>query len=125
MQKIARHRTLPGSAVRQTTQEEREQKRDGKGTTNRSHRSVLGGALLLALLLGITAKLEVRASEGELPAVVTAGGDHAIKHWDSKGTLVSTIGRHTDTVTAILSVPIQKDTLISAGADGVLQIWKI
>src|SRR5260221_7730924 len=110
---MIRQRVLPGKQpepfLKSIPRQFRERRPLPPGTSRkapgRPQRLIFGLALLLALLLGPGAARNVHAGEGDLPAVITAGGDRSIKRWDNKGTLVSTIGTHEDTITAILIAP--------------------
>ena len=92
-----------------------------------ANRSVITAiAVVIAVLLGVSAKSVVPAAEGELPLVITGGGDHTIKRWDSNGKLVLTIGTHDDSVVSVLVQPGSSGSvLISAGSDGTLRTWSV
>lgn len=40
-------------------------------------------------------------ADAMLPIVITAGSDHAVKHWDANGRLLGAIGMHADAVNAL------------------------
>jgi WD40 repeat protein len=41
------------------------------------------------------------AQDDALPVVITAGSDHAVKHWDATGRLLGAVGMHMDSVSAL------------------------
>jgi WD40 repeat protein len=85
------------------------------------------GVLLLTttLLTGQTTRPAVGLTNVALPGVISAGGDHIIKRWDSMGKLTATIGSHDDTVNGIAFLGKGGMTLVSVGAEGKLKIWNV
>jgi WD40 repeat protein len=85
------------------------------------------GALLLiiALLAGQTPGPAAGLTNLALPDVISAGGDHIIKRWDSKGKHTVTIGAHDDTVNGVAFLGSGGTTLVSVGAEGKLKIWNV
>jgi WD40 repeat protein len=57
------------------------------------------------LAAGLTIRVERAGAGGQaddmLPVVITAGTDHAVKHWDTSGRLLGAIGMHADAISAL------------------------
>jgi len=61
---------------------------------------------------------EETQTDVQLPVVITAGNDHAVKHWDTNGRLLGAIGTHSEAITALAYA---QGELVSAEASGKLK----
>jgi WD40 repeat protein len=66
----------------------------------------LAASMILLAACAVFPKDAARADFGSqqddvLPIVITAGSDHAVKHWDATGRLLGAVGMHMDAVTAL------------------------
>jgi WD40 repeat protein len=80
----------------------------------------VAAALLLGSAGTVYAGISVdeAQTDEQLPVVITAGNDHAVKHWDTNGRLLGAIGTHGEAITALAYA---QGELVSAEAGGKLK----